>query len=326
MPDSFRLTAPDPFDFHLTVGHQTNYRGRASSDLYEGGVYYRATWMDGAPVVIAAAPADGGAAVDVWLPHGGPPDAAERAAREIARILGFDVPLDGFYRMLADDPQLAGAVSTLRGLRLTRSESVYEAIVHAIIGQQISGAVARVVRDGLALTYGAALDAGGHTVYAFPRPETLVEAGADALRELKLSARKAEYIAGVAQRALDGELDHELLDPLDDEEIIARLTAIRGVGRWTVQWALMGALARADALPAGDLALQRAVGELYFGRRLTEPELDAFAAERWKPYRGLATAYLFAHLRRERAQRALGAAAPFPAPPADGAGGVSAGA
>ena len=64
----------------------------------------------------------------------------------------------------------------------------------------------------------------------------------------------------------------------------------------------MRALGRVDVLPAGDLALQRVVGELYFdGRRLTEQELDAFAKERWRPYRGLATTYLFAHLRQQRA-------------------------
>jgi len=106
----------------------------------------------------------------------------------------------------------------------------------------------------------------------------------------------------VAQQAVDGELDYDRLATLSDEEAIARLSAIRGVGRWTAQWALMRALGRSDVLPAGDLALQRAVGDLYFGgRRLTERELDEFAAERWSPYRGLATAYLFAHIRQQRA-------------------------
>ncbi len=308
-PSFIRVPAPDPFDFDLTVGHQTYYRGRAGSDLFADGVYYRAAWAPSGPLVMAVRPSPDGAAVDVSLPNGGPDGALEAAAAEAARLLGFDVGLGGFYDILADDPVLSGAIGHLRGLRLTRSESVYEAMVQAVAGQQISGAVARVIRDGLVTAYGAALEADGHVVHAFPRPETIAQAGADALRALKLSARKAEYIIGISQRAVDGELDHERLDALSDEEVIAQLSAIRGVGRWTVQWVLMRALGRVDVLPAGDLALQRTIGELYFGgRRLTEQELDAFAAERWKPYRGLATAYLFAHLRQQRA-------AASPAPP-----------
>ncbi len=297
-----RVEAPEPFDFDLTVGHQTYYRGRAGSDLFAAGVYYRAMWMRGEPLVMAVRPSADGGAVEVSLPNGGPAGALEEAAEEAARLLGFDVPLDGFYDLLAGDPVLSGAVGRLKGLRLTRSESVFEAMTQAIAGQQISGAVARVIRDALVTRYGVAMEADGNVLHAFPRPETLVDAGAVALRELKLSARKAEYIVGVAEQAAAGELDYDRLDSLGDEEAIARLSAMRGVGRWTAQWALMRALGRVDVLPAGDLALQQTVGDLYFGgRRLAERELDAFAIERWSPYRGLATAYLFAHIRQQRA-------------------------
>ncbi len=314
MPGSIRVPAPDPFDFDLTVGHQTYYRGKAGSDLFADGAYYRAMWIEGEAVAMAVRPSADGKAVDVSLPNGGPAGALEKAAIEASRLLGFDVGLGGFYDILADDPVLSGAIGHLRGLRLTRAESVYEAVVQAIAAQQISGAVARVIRDGLVTTYGAAIEADGHVVHAFPKPETIVEAGVDALRALKLSARKAEYILGISERAIDGELDYDLLDRLSDDEVIERLSAIRGVGRWTVQWVLMRALGRVDVLPAGDLALQRTIGDLYFdGRRLTEGELDAFAVERWRPYRGLATAYLFAHLRQQRAEREQAKASGGPA-------------
>ena len=304
MPGSILVPAPDPFDFDLTVGHQTYYRGKAGSDLFADGVYYRAMWIGSEAVAMAVRPTADGKAVTVSLPNGGPAGALNTAAVEASRLLGFDVGLGGFYDILADDPVLSGAIGHLRGLRLTRAESVYEAMVQAIAAQQISGAVARVIRDGLVTTYGAAIEVDGHVVHAFPKPETIVEAGVDALRALKLSVRKAEYILGISERAIDGELDYDLLDGLSNDEVIERLSAIRGVGRWTVQWVLMRALGRVDVLPAGDLALQRTIGDLYFdGRRLTESELDAFAVERWSPYRGLATAYLFAHLRQQRAER-----------------------
>ena len=296
------IPAPEPFDFALTAAHQTNYRGKAGSDLVVDGTYYRALWLNGEPVPVAARLVPGG--LEVSLPNGGSPAMLDAAAERVAWMLGFDVPLDGFYAMLAGDPALSDAVGSLRGLRHARTETVWEALVHAVVGQQVSGAVARVIRDGIVMQYGAEVRPDGHALHAFPRPETLIAAGEDALRGLKLSARKVEYVIGIAEEALTGALDYDALAPLSDEEITERLSAIRGVGRWTAQWTLMRALGRPDALPAGDLALQRVVGERYFGgRRLTEAELERFAEERWKPHRGLAVTYLFSRLRQERADR-----------------------
>ncbi|MCY4583031.1 MAG: hypothetical protein OXE50_09600 [Chloroflexi bacterium] len=303
MPASTRLIpAPRPFDFALTAAHQTNYRGKAGSDLFVDGTYYRALWSDDGPLGVAARPVE--ESIEVSLPNGGPPGALDTAAERVAWLLGLDVEVDGFYEMLVDDPVLSDAVGSLRGLRHTRTETVWEALVHAVVGQQVSSVVARVIRDGIVTEYGAEVKVDGRTIHSFPRPQTLLDAGHDALRALKLSARKAEYVLGIAETALRGELDHETLAPLTDEEAVAVLSGIRGVGRWTAQWTLMRALGRVDALPAGDLALQRVVGEHYFdGKRLTEQELDRFAEERWKPYRGLAVTYLFSRIRQERVAR-----------------------
>ncbi len=296
------IPAPQPFDFALAAGHQTNYRGKAGSDLFADGVYYRALWMDDQPLGVAARPAAGG--IEVSLPNGGPMSTLDAAAERVAWLLGLDVGMEGFYEMLSNDPVLFDAVGSLRGLRHTRTETVWEALVHAVVGQQVSGIVARVIRDGIVTEYGSEVRIDGHVVHAFPRPQTLLEAGHDALRALKLSARKAEYVLGIAEAALQGDLDHETLVPLSDEEAVAALSGIRGVGRWTAQWTLMRALGRPDALPAGDLALQRVVGDYYFGgKRLTEQELERFAEERWKPYRGLAVTYLFSRVRQERVAR-----------------------
>ena len=303
MPDAAKvILAPQPFDFALTAAHQTNYRGKAGSDLFVDGTYYRALWVDGEPLGVAARPVTDG--IEVSLPNGGSARTLDIAAERVAWLLGLDVEMDGFYEMLANDPVLSDAVGELRGLRHTRTETVWEALVHAVVGQQVSGVVARVIRDGIVTEYGTEVRMDGHVIHAFPRPQTLLEAGFDAVRALKLSARKAEYVLGIAEAALRGDLDHATLAPLSDEEAVGMLSGIRGVGRWTAQWTLMRALGRVDALPAGDLALQRVVGDHYFeGRRLTEQELENFAEQRWKPYRGLAVTYLFSRIRQERVAR-----------------------
>ncbi len=298
---STTIAVPQPFDFHLTVGHQTYYRGKAGADLYADGTYYRAL-RHGNGVVVASASPDGPAGLRVTLPNGGSQEALTFAADAFARLLGFDIDLAGFYAMLAEDGVLRGAVGSPHGLRPTRAESVFEALVMAIAAQQISGAVARTIRDGLVRTYGEPAEADGHELQAFPTAAALLDAGTEALRAQKLSARKVEYIQGVARHTAEGSLEPERFEAMDDEEAVAELTAIRGIGRWTAEWVLMRALGRQDLLPAGDLALRRVVSELYFdGETITEQQLAAFAAERWRPYRGLTTTYLFALLRQQRA-------------------------
>ena len=186
-PAATVIPAPQPFDFALTAAHQTNYRGKAGSDLFAGGVYYRALWLDGEPVGVAARPVGGG--IEVSLPNGGSPQTLDAAAEWVAWLLGLDVPMDGFYEMLANDPVLSGAVGELHGLRHTRTETVWEALVHAVVGQQVSGIVARVIRDGIVTGYGAEVRVDEHVIHAFPSPQTL--AGGGPRRSARPQAQRA---------------------------------------------------------------------------------------------------------------------------------------
>ncbi len=313
---STTLLLPQPFDFHLTVGHQTYYRGRAGADVYADGTYYRALYHAGTVLAVAARPSEDGRALEVRLPNGGDEADLAFATGTMFRLLALDVDLAGFYALLEDDPVLSAAVGSLNGLRPARTESVFEALVVAIVAQQISAVIARIIRESLVSGYGSRVEADGHELFAFPTPESLLRTTPEELRAHKLSARKIEYIQDCAHRTLDGLIDSSRLAALDDEEAIADLMKVRGVGRWTAEWVLMRALGRSDVLPAGDLALRRVVSELYFaGQAITEKQLAEFATERWRPYRGLATAYLFAYLRQQRlakeaSKRSLVKAAP----------------
>ena len=115
------------------------------------------------------------------------------------------------------------------------------------------------------------------------------------------AARRAARLGVVTDTSPELEIDPDRLSAMDDEEAIAELVGLRGVGRWTAEWVLMRALGRLDVLPAGDLALRRTVSDLYFDGAGISIEGLAEFAQRWSPYRGLATTYLFAHLRRLRA-------------------------
>ncbi|MEE8442911.1 MAG: DNA-3-methyladenine glycosylase, partial [Dehalococcoidia bacterium] len=222
-------------------------------------------------------------------------------AQEMTRMLALTVDLLPFYAMAREDPLLMLATQSFYGLHPPQTASVFEALIMAIIGQQISGVVARAIRGRTVQALGTSFIAGGETAYIFPKPVDFLRAGQERLRSLGLSARKAEYILGIASSAADGTLDLRMLETLSNQQVVEELVRLRGVGPWTAQWVLLRALGRTDAFPAGDLALRRVISEGYLGGRvLGETEAAAFAQEHWGAYAGLATTYLFAYLRRRR--------------------------
>jgi DNA-3-methyladenine glycosylase II len=289
-----------PFDFDLTAGYLTYFRGQYGSDSLDDGAYRRLLDL-GDKLVLATVRSLG--TVDapelaVELEGDALTDAQRRvAAARVSWLLGADAPLAPFYALAQADPVMSGLAARFRGLNLPHTASAFEALVLAVLGQQISTNVARVIRTLLIETHGPRQAFRGTTYFAFPRPAALAAASVEELRRLKLSGRKAEYVRGIAQAAADPEAGLESLQDLPDDAAVARLTALRGVGPWTAQWALMRALGRPDVFPAGDLALRRAVSRLYCGG---EPVGEGRAEEfsrRWSPWRSYATLYLFTALR-----------------------------
>ena len=226
----------------------------------------------------------------------------ELAKSQVKRLLGADLDVRPFYEFAGKDPVMANLVTEFYGMHPTLALSVFETIGQAILGQQLSASVARVIRALLVETYGPRLELDGETHHAFPRAQDIAAASVEELRGLKLSQRKAEYLHGLALAELSEPGGLDRVSELDDDDVIREVTSLRGVGMWSAQWVLSRALGRPDAFPVGDLALKRIVSQLYFGgEALTDAELGEFS-RRWSPYRSLATAYLFAALRTGRGQ------------------------
>jgi 3-methyladenine DNA glycosylase/8-oxoguanine DNA glycosylase len=124
-------------------------------------------------------------------------------------------------------------------------------------------------------------------------PPVILAAGADKLRALGLSWAKAQSLCELAQRVAAEELPLERLDSMDDEEVIARLVPVRGIGRWTAEMFLIFSLGRMDVLPVDDFGLRAGVRDTYGLEELPgKPSLHAMA-ERWRPYRSVATWYMW---------------------------------
>ena len=160
---------------------------------------------------------------------------------------------------------------------------LYGALLFQITGQQLSVAATRRILARIEDLFG------GH----LPSPAEMLALDPARIREAGLSWRKIGTLRDLAERLTDGRLDQDVLSSLPDDELMAELTAIPGIGPWTVQGALLIALRREDVVLPGDLALRKAVRSAYGLDHLpTEQEVLAIA-ESWRPYRSLATSYLF---------------------------------
>lgn len=153
-----------------------------------------------------------------------------------------------------------------------------------VIGQQLSVAVTRTLLGRLMDRFG------GH----LPSPEQLLAANTEDIRAVGLSHRKVRTLRELAERFVDGRLNREELERLPDEEVVARLTDVSGVGRWTAEGFLAIALHREDVVLPGDLALRKAIRSAYGLDHLPSQAEVVTIAEAWRPYRSLAVSYLFA--------------------------------
>ena len=160
---------------------------------------------------------------------------------------------------------------------------LYGALLFQVVGQQLSVAATRRILARIEALFG------GH----LPAPAELLSVDPGKLREAGLSWRKIGTLRDVAERLSDGRLDPDVLSTLPDDELMAELTAIPGIGPWTVQGALIIALGREDVVLPGDLALRKAVQAAYQLEHLPTQEEVLAIAEKWRPYRSLATSYLF---------------------------------
>jgi DNA-3-methyladenine glycosylase II len=157
-------------------------------------------------------------------------------------------------------------------------------LIFQVTGQQLSVAVTRTLLGRVMDHFGGRL----------PSPEQLLAADPESIRAAGLSRRKVQTLRELAERFLDGRLNPEDLEQLPDEEVVARLTEVSGVGRWTAEGFLAIALHREDVVLPGDLALRKAIQRAYGLDHLPSEAQVVAIAEAWRPYRSIAVNYLFA--------------------------------
>ena len=183
------------------------------------------------------------------------------------------------------EPAFAAALERVGVPEPRLGERGYVTLLRAIIGQQVSVASATAIWNRLEVQTGGAAD-----------PAKMARTGDEALRAAGLSRQKMAYARSLAEEVLSGRLDFDAL-PADDEDAIARLASVRGIGRWTAEIYLLFAEGRPDIFPAGDLAVQIELGVILgLDGKPTEKAIRALA-EPWGPHRGAAAVFAWHHRR-----------------------------
>lgn len=301
VPHRFMLTPPPPYSLALSA--ERFARLGDAIDRWDGERYGRLLVVDGAPLLVRVtqegAPGRARLGVELSGRKAGEPGARRAAQQHLERAFGVDHDLRPFYRAFDDDPLIGASLRAARGMRVSGFSNAFEAIVSAILTQQVNLAFAYSIRAELARAFGRRARFDGERWLAFPTPQRLARETSAALRRFRLSQAKTEAIQRVATSFARGELDDAELRELPDDEVIARLTALKGIGRWTAETVLMRGLGRLDAFPAADLGVVKYLAQGLLGRRApaTESQMRAFA-ERWRPWRAVALVYAYAELRR----------------------------
>jgi DNA-3-methyladenine glycosylase II len=292
---SVELRAVAPFDFDLALRYLQIWPA-AVLEKIDGGQYRRAVTLDGRDVLLLLHSIGTiqrprlvlevfGAGVDKPI--------VERAATLVRRTFWLDTDPAPFLEVARTDPVLDKVVQRLHALRPIQIIDPFEAVLWAILGQQINLAFARRLKLALIEMCGSHMKVDGERFGLFPRPAQVIPLDPDLARQRQFSRQKTAYVKGIAAAVHSGQIDFEALRGLPADQAFAALTAIKGVGRWTAEYLLIRALGFRDAIPAADVGLRKAIGLAYaMERTATEEEVRTLSA-RWAGWRGWAAFYFW---------------------------------
>lgn len=298
---TFSLTPVPPFRLDLTAW-ALRRRPNNTIDMWDGTTYRRVLVIDSQPVAVAVSQTGG-------LKHGRlhvelsaarlPPGAQQSATIMLQRMLGLRLNLHPFYRLAARDKRIKPLVQHFRGVKPPRFPTVFEALVNGIACQQLTLHVGILLLSRLAERFGPAVDGDGAVQHAFPRPVDLAALSPLALRELGFSTNKARALIELSAGLANGRLDLEGVTALDDQEALARLYALHGVGRWTAEYVLLRGLGRLDTFPGDDVGARNNLARFLHRRAPLDYDGVCRAVAGWQPYAG----FLYFHLLLDRIKK-----------------------
>jgi DNA-3-methyladenine glycosylase II len=194
---------------------------------------------------------------------------------------------DDAITFLRKDPALAGVIDIIGKYELKKRSRHFAVLIESIISQQLATSAADAIFKRFKELYPK-----------FPTASDILATKKSKLRMVGLSSMKIEYLRDLAKHVEEGKLNMKTISRMSDEDVIAHLTQVKGIGRWTAEMFLIFSLGRQDIFPVGDLALRKGVQMLFSLPEMPKPKEAEKLGQKWKPYRTIATWYLWKSLRQ----------------------------
>jgi DNA-3-methyladenine glycosylase II len=299
---TFSLEPLPPFQLEFTVW-ALRRRPDNAIDRWDGKVYRRVLALEDQIVELAVTQQGAPEVPQLQVEISGArptPVLKKTAVAALNNLLGLQIDLSGFYRLAAQNRKLQMLAERFRGLKPPRFPSPFEALVNAIVCQQVTLTFGIQILNNLAYSCGVA--ANGSDLHTFPGPFDLAGREPGQLKILKLSRQKVRAITELSRAVVDGQLDLEKLSNLNDDEATTRLCQLWGVGRWTAEYVLLRGLGRLHIFPGDDVGARN---NLQRWLRLKMPlgyeDVHRVLAQ-WKPFAG----FIYFHLLLNRlAERSI---------------------
>jgi DNA-3-methyladenine glycosylase II len=283
-----------PAHFHFSEA--LVFLGRSSQEILhyvEDSAVYKGIVFDGEVIPLKISSTETHLHASFLL--GAPSDnGRKKAAAFIEDWLDLKRDVSGFVRMAGSDPLMKDLAERYAGLRIIGIPDLFEALVWAVIGQQINLTFAYKLKKALVEKYGTCYPYQGHFFWSFPEPGKIAALEAEDLKQLQFTARKAEYIIGIAKLMADKKLKkNDLLSQPGARDV---LMSLKGVGAWTADYVRMKCLLDPTAFPIGDAGLQNALKQqMGLDRKPSIEEIEK-AASRWAGWQAYAVFYLWRSL------------------------------
>lgn len=294
MDVTFTFTPRPPFRLDLTVW-ALRRRPDNVVDRWDGQTYRRALVIENEPVEIAVSqegPPDEPSLQVTATAAQLPADIEPVVTGFIDWTLGIQRDLTGFYHLAEQDIILDLLAERFRGMRPPRYPSLFECLVNAVACQQVTLTLGIRLLNRVVERHGIGVGSGVDIARAFPQPEDLAGVAPESLRDLAFSRQKARAIVELAQAFITGQFDPGELEAMDDEAAVARLCELRGIGRWSAEYALLRGMGRLEVFPGDDVGARK---NLRNWLDITGPlDYDGVhqTLERWEPYAGLVYLHL----------------------------------
>lgn len=277
----FRVELDRPYDLDVTVDSWIYPDIQPVPEMKRPGEFARCIQIAGTQVPIRVHQLQKGSRPSLMVQWPAKYGAQHEAITSLVEwLLGWDVDTQPVLAAIKQDPVIAHLAKPLRGLRPYSQPTLFEALVKAVLQQQVSFRSANQVTRRLVLTYGPHCQLGDETLYGFPTLDTLARLSETDLRASK-TGYKAPYLIGLFEQLTNGSLQLDKLVQSETETAMQALDKIRGIGVWTAELAVLTGLRRLDIFPSDDLGIRQIISQLYLNGLPTKRRDVERVAKRW---------------------------------------------